>query len=251
MLQEQGLIAERVHGVDVVTDEQNGLAPAPELLDAVEGLQREPGIADRQRLVDDQDVGVDRGGHGEGQPGLHAARIGPERLVDHVAQLGEIDDLVKAAPDLLPAQPEAQPAQEDVVASAVLRVKSGPEFQDRGDPAAGVDLAAGRLQRAGDEAEEGAFPGPVASQHTHNAATRHRERDTVERPKLGVPLAARQALQEHVARPPPDLEDLGEVGDVEGEAAHRAFPKPGFRARNVRHPRAKVTTAVSGNTIQP
>ena len=54
-----------------------------------DALVLEIGIADRQRLVDDQHVGTHRGGDAERQPDLHAARVDAQRLVEVVADLGE------------------------------------------------------------------------------------------------------------------------------------------------------------------
>jgi hypothetical protein len=76
--------------------EQDGLAAAAELRELVEALVREALVADREHLVDQQHVGIDVNGDGEPEPHVHAGRVGLDRRVDELAQLGEVDDLVEA-----------------------------------------------------------------------------------------------------------------------------------------------------------
>ena len=57
-------------------------------------------VADREHLVDEQDVGLEVGGDGEAEAHLHAARVELHLAVDGVLELGELDDLVEASRDL-------------------------------------------------------------------------------------------------------------------------------------------------------
>ena len=54
-------------------------------------------VADREDLVDDQDLGLEMGGHGEGQAHVHAAGVALDRRVEELLDLGELDDLVELA----------------------------------------------------------------------------------------------------------------------------------------------------------
>ena len=81
-------------------DEQDRLAAAAELRELVEALVREALVADREHFVDQQHVGIDVDRDGEAQPHVHAGRVGLDRRVDELAQLGEVDDLVEALLDL-------------------------------------------------------------------------------------------------------------------------------------------------------
>ena len=83
-----------------VGDEQDGLAAAPELRELVEALVREALVADGEHLVDQQHVGIDVNRHGEAQPHVHARRVGLDRRIDEVLELGELDDLVEPLADL-------------------------------------------------------------------------------------------------------------------------------------------------------
>ena len=57
VLQEDRPVAELAHAVHVVSDEDDGRACTLELPEVFEALALERGVADRQHLVDEQDVG--------------------------------------------------------------------------------------------------------------------------------------------------------------------------------------------------
>ena len=62
------------------------------LADPVHALALERLVADGQHLVDEQDVGVDVHGDGEGEPHVHARRVELHLGVDELADAGEVDD---------------------------------------------------------------------------------------------------------------------------------------------------------------
>ena len=99
-------------------------------------LLGEERVAHRQRLVDDQDVGVDVGHHSECQADHHPARIGLDRLVDELADVGELDDAVVARVDLRRRQAQDRAVQIDVLAPGELRVEARAQLQQRADAAA-------------------------------------------------------------------------------------------------------------------
>ena len=68
-----------------------------DLVHLAQRLALEGGVADREHLVDEQDLGLEVGGDGEGEPHLHAARVALDRRVEEALDLGELDDLVEAA----------------------------------------------------------------------------------------------------------------------------------------------------------
>ena len=75
--------------------------PSPrDVLHLAEALLLELGVADRQHLVDDQDLRLEMRRHGEGEPHVHAARVALDRRVEELLDLGEGDDLVELALDL-------------------------------------------------------------------------------------------------------------------------------------------------------
>ena len=66
-----------------------------EPLELLEALLLERGVADREHLVDEQDVGVDLDRDREREPHAHARRVVLELEVDELLELGERDDLVE------------------------------------------------------------------------------------------------------------------------------------------------------------
>src|SRR5258708_429601 len=78
-----------VHGVRA---EEQRAALLDEAQQAVHALLLEIAVAHRQRLVDDQHVGLDLGGDREAEPHGHAGRIALHRLVDELAELAPRDD---------------------------------------------------------------------------------------------------------------------------------------------------------------
>ena len=105
-------------------------------------LHGEALVADRQHFVDEQHVGVDVDGHGEAEAHVHARRVGLDRRVDEVLQLGELDDLVEALLDLLLREAEHDAVDEDVLAAGDLGVEAGAQLDQRRDAAVDRDAAA-------------------------------------------------------------------------------------------------------------
>ena len=102
----------------------------------VDALRLEFGIADRQHLVEQQDVRLEVRRDREGEPHVHAARIAFDRGVDEFAHAGELDDLVEAVAHLGAAHAEDGAVQIDILPAAKLGMESGADFSEQA-----VDLA--------------------------------------------------------------------------------------------------------------
>ena len=98
-------------------------------------------VADGEHFVDEQHVRVDVDRDREAEPHVHPGRVGLDRRVDELLQLGELDDLVEAARDLLLRQPEHDAVDEDVLAAGDLGVEAGAELDEGGDAAAHHELS--------------------------------------------------------------------------------------------------------------
>ena len=103
----QRLVAEALDQAERVRHEQDRLAAALELGELVEALVGEAFVADGEHLVDEEHVRIDVNRDGEAEPHVHPGRVGLDRRVDELLQLGEVDDLVEAARDLLLRQTRA------------------------------------------------------------------------------------------------------------------------------------------------
>ena len=61
------------------------LGAVDQAAEPVLGLRLEGGVADAEGLVDQEDVGIDLGGDGEGQPHVHPAGVVLQRQVGELA----------------------------------------------------------------------------------------------------------------------------------------------------------------------
>ena len=98
--------AQAGHGVHVVADEQHGAAAALDLVHLPEAAALELDVADRQHLVDEQDLGLHVGGDGEAEAQVHARRVALHRGVHELLEPGEGDDLVEPGAHLALGHPE-------------------------------------------------------------------------------------------------------------------------------------------------
>ena len=100
MVEPDRFVAEPLDQAERMGDQKDRLAAAPELGELVEALVGEALVADGQHLVHQQDIGIDVDRDREAEAHVHAGRVGLDRRVDEVLELGELDDLVEAPGDL-------------------------------------------------------------------------------------------------------------------------------------------------------
>ena len=84
-------------GVHVVGDQDDRPPLVVQFAEHVEALLLERGVADRQHLVDEQDVGVDLRHQREPEPDQHPRGVVLQLQVGELPELGEVDDLVQPA----------------------------------------------------------------------------------------------------------------------------------------------------------
>ena len=102
-------IAQLADAGQIVADEQHRAALVAHVAHPAETPVAEMQVADRQHLVDDQDLRLEMRGDRERQPHVHAARVVLHRRVDELLELGERDDLVELAADLVAVMPRIAP----------------------------------------------------------------------------------------------------------------------------------------------
>ena len=177
----------RAQGRDLargVRDEEDRLALLLEEADPVDALVLERGVPDGQDLVDDEDVGVDVHGDREPQPDVHARRVVLDGVVDELAQLAELDDLVEQPVGLGLGHAEQGRVEIDVLASGQLAVEARAELEEGGDAAVDLDLAGRRTQDAREDLEQRALAGPVGAGEPHRLAAVDDEVDVAQRPEV-------------------------------------------------------------------
>ena len=108
--------AEPLDRAHVVGHEQDRPSLLLEPRKLVEALLLEVGVADREHLVDQQDVGVDLDRGRECEPDVHPRRVVLELEVHEVLELGERDDVVEALLRLLARKAEHDRVDDHVVA---------------------------------------------------------------------------------------------------------------------------------------
>src|SRR5262249_43776140 len=92
--QEDRPLTDALDGGGGMRDEHDRSAPLAELENLAEALALERLVADREDLVEEQDVGVEVGCDREAEPHVHPRRVRPNRDVEEIVELGEGDDLV-------------------------------------------------------------------------------------------------------------------------------------------------------------
>ena len=98
----------------------------------------------------------------EAEAGAHARRVGLDRRVDELADVGELDDARRAARAIVAVlDAEEGAGQQDVLAAGQLLVEAGAQGQQARDLAVHVDDALGRRDDPGQDLEQGALAGPV------------------------------------------------------------------------------------------
>src|SRR5262249_32495603 len=140
-------------------------------------------VPNGEDLVHDQNFRLQVRRHGEGQAGVHSARVVLNRGFQESFDLGEGDDLVEPAMDLAPFHAEDGAIQIDILPAGQLRVEAGADFQQAADAARDLDLALGRLGDAGEDLEQRALAGAVAADDTDHFATVHLEAYVLQGPE--------------------------------------------------------------------
>ena len=169
----------------IVADQNDRHAVGAELAHAGLALAAELHVADREHLVDQQDVRPREHRRGETEAHRHARTVILDRRVDHVADAGKVDDLVKLRADLAPRHAVDRAVQEHVFAPRQVGVEAGPNLDQRGKAAVHVVGAVVGFQDAGKEFQRRALARAIGADDAQRLAARQRERDVVDGPELG------------------------------------------------------------------
>jgi len=180
-VEQQRALAEVLQGHEVVADVEDGPPlVAGHRLHLRHALALEPGVAHRQDLVDDQDVGVEVGGHREREPHPHPVAVALHRCVEEAVDLGERDDLVEAAGHLGGTHPEDRAAEVDVLEPGELGVEPGADLEEGADAPDQVDVPVAGRGDPTEDLEQRALARAVAADDAHRFTALHVEPDVVE-----------------------------------------------------------------------
>ena len=218
-------VAELGHVVHGVGDEHDHGAAREQPFQALVAFLAEKDVADGQRLVDDEDFGLEARGHGKGQAQEHAARIGLDRLVEVDADVGEGGDIVHARLDDIARDAEHGGVDVDVLPAGEFRLEAGAELEKRRG-ALGQDHLAGRgFEHPGEDLQQGGFAGPVLADDAEGLAGHDLEGDVAKGPVLAEKrlAAGEKELAQPVLGTAVELVHLGDApgGDDRGHGIRR------------------------------
>ena len=103
LFEPDGVVAHVDHRLHRVRDDDDRLAVVLQLGEALQAFALEGLVADGEDLVHEQYVGLDVDRHREPEAHVHARGVVLHRLVDELADAGEVDDVVEAGQRALSA----------------------------------------------------------------------------------------------------------------------------------------------------
>src|SRR5262249_23196782 len=131
--------------------EEDRAPSARDLTDLAETLLLKVRVANRQNFIDQQDLRIEMGRHGEGKFRIHPTRVALSRSVEESFDLGKGDDRIEMALDFPLAHSQDSAAEEDVFAARELGMESGSDLQEAADPP--IQLRSS-FRRLGDPGED-------------------------------------------------------------------------------------------------
>lgn len=161
------------------------MAIVDEVLDALLAFLLEEHVANGERLVHDEDVGLGDGGDSKRDARDHA---GGEVLHGHVyeiGQLGKLHNLLEVRVDELFGVAEESAVEVDVLARGELEVKTCTKLDQGRDVAADDALSLAGFEHAGDDLEHGGLARTVGANQADDLAGSHLEGDVLECAELG------------------------------------------------------------------
>jgi hypothetical protein len=200
---QRGSIGKALHQAQIVRHEQDGdlaLLELDKFLDAAVGKD---GVAHGESFVDNQNFGIDMNRGGEREAHVHAGGIFLHWAVHERADFGEAFDLGEDALHIAARDAEDLSVQENIFTAAEFGVESRAQFQKRRDASMRDDAAAGGLQNAADDLQEGAFAAAVRTDDAQNFAAFHGERNVAQSPKFrGRDVRERKKFEQPVGWAP-------------------------------------------------
>jgi hypothetical protein len=154
-------VAEVCDGFHVVADEQDGAAPFAQLPEAPEAALLEEHVADRQGLVHDVHVRVEVREEREGEPHEHSRRVLADRLVDELADLGEVEDGLQPITHVSIGEAEELRALEHVLPAGEVGLEARAELQQGHHAPPDLERPRRGIEGPGEDLQQRALPGAV------------------------------------------------------------------------------------------
>ena len=174
------VLLDRAH---VVGDEDDRAVGVANLVEDVGALLLEGGVADREDLVDQEDLGVGLDHHREGEPDQHPRRVVLQLHVDEFLQLGELEHGLRGGPaHRAVARPIITPFSSTFSRAVSSGLKPTPSsMKGARRPAIRTRPGIGRVD-AGEDLQQRALARAVASDNPEELAAADLEGDVLRVP---------------------------------------------------------------------
>jgi len=174
-------------GAHVVADEDDGAATfVGNVVHFVEAFFLELVVPYGEDFIDQEYVGFQVGGNGEGQSHIHAAGVAFDGGFQEFFHASEVYDFVEFGLDFGAVHAEDGSVEKDVFLAGEFGVKAGADFEEAADFAVEGDAAFGGRSDAAEEFEEGGFASSVSSNEADDFAFFYLKGDVVEAPEVFV-----------------------------------------------------------------
>ena len=141
----------------------------------------------RQSLVHDVHIGVEVGEEREGEPHEHPRGVLADRLVDELADLGELEDGGQAVTHVpAPGKPRSC-ALWKTFCRPVSRAEPRAELQQGHHAPSHLERSGCGIEGPGEDLQQRALPGAVDADDSQAFARAHFEGDVAQRPEVLVP----------------------------------------------------------------
>ena len=212
----------------------------------LEALALERLVADRQHLVDEDDVGVDVDRQREPESRGHARRVVLDLHVDERTDLGEVDHVVEDAVHVDLGEAQDRAVEVHVLAARQVAVEAGAELEQRRHPPPGADRARRRPEGPGDALEQRGLARAVVPEQAGGLALGDLERHVPQRVEVLVRHAVEvdDPLLERLELLLVQLEVLGDLDDLDCRShVQISWPKLSSRRPNSQSANQSSNTA--------
>src|SRR5262245_46246188 len=141
-----------------------------ELLDTPDATLLEKDIADRERLVHYENVGIHVNSDGESQAHKHSGGIRLDRTIHEIADLSKFFNRWNPLARLRIREAENRRVEINIFTAGKERVEPCPQFKQCGDAAGDLDISGCRANDTGDHAQQRALAGTVLTDDAQTAA---------------------------------------------------------------------------------
>ena len=181
------------HALDLthaVSDDDEAASGLADLVEPGDGTGMEILVTDRQRFVDQQDVGGGGRGDSEGKSGTHARRIRPHGHVGELLEAGKGDQFIGSFLDFGLRDAQGEAAHLDI-ASPRQPLVQHCAHTEHCRPALGPHLTAGEFKQAGEAEQNRRLAGTVVADDRHALTLGDVKRNIAHRIDVFVATSAR------------------------------------------------------------